>query len=323
MSLKIGIVGTGWVVRAHIESLKKIEDVTIHAIAGRNLAKARELTAGTGATVYDHWQPMLEKEQLDAVFILLPPHLHGELEVACAEHVKGVLVEKPICADLATAQKASAAFEKARTIVSVGYMNRYRASVQKARALLANDHIVVVNGWWVGGMPGPLWWRTREQSGGQFVEQCTHLVDAARYIAGEITEVSATATRGFVTDVPDYSVDDAMVVNVRFVSGAIGNFTTACHAPGVDEIGLRFSSRSLQCSFSGWSLDLQIAQQNTPTQQHKSEEDIFLMQNRAFVRALKEINPSLIRSSYADAMQTLRVTLAANESARTGKSVRV
>lgn len=325
MAFNVGIVGTGWVSGLHIEALKKIEDVAIRAISGRNTAKAGELVAGTGAVAYEHWQAMLDKEKLDAVFILLPPHLHGDLEVACAKRVKGVLVEKPIAADIHTAQRSLAAFQQANTIVSVGYMNRYRQSVETARCLLASadNKVVLVNGWWVGGMPGALWWRTLDQSGGQFVEQCTHLVDAARYIAGEITEVSAFSARGFVTDVPGYTVDDAMVVNVRFASGAIGNFTTACHPQGFDGIGLKLSSRTTQCSFSGWNLDLNIERKDQAAESHKSQEDIFTVQDRLFIQAVRDNNPALIRSSYADAMQTLRVTLAANESATTGKVVRL
>jgi len=325
MTTNVGIVGTGWVASQHIAALKKIEGVCIRAICGRNTTRAAELTAGTGAAVYDHWQKMLSAEQLDAVFILLPPHLHGDLEVACAQSVKGVLIEKPIGVDVETAERIDAAFRHAGTIVSVGYMSRYRESVRKTRDLFANtsDPVALVNGWWIGEMPGPLWWRDLAQSGGQFVEQCTHLVDAARYIVGEIAEVSAFSTRGFVRDVPGYSVEDAMVVNVRFASGAIGNFTTACHPQGFGSVGLKVSSRTTQCSLTGWSLDLQVEQHKAETIQHKSQEDIFVVQNQAFLRAVIEQDASLIRSSYGDAMKTLRVTLAANDAAISGKTIRV
>lgn len=325
MSLKVGIVGTGWVTGLHVESIKKIEDVQIRAICGRNVSQAEKLVAGTEAKIYDDWRKMLDKERLDAVFILLPPHLHGELEVACAQCVKGVLIEKPVCNDLPTAQRIGAVFEKAGTIVSVGYMNRYRRTVERARNLLCSQgsRIVLVNGSWTGGIPGPMWWRTLSESGGQFVEQCTHVVDLARYIAGEIVEVSAFSTRGYVHDLPGYTVDDAMVVNARFASGAIGNFTTACHMQGFGEVGLKLSTRTIQCSLSGWAMDLKVEQNNQPAEEQKSDEDIFALQNEVFLQAVKDGNPSLIRSDYADAVATLRVTLAANESAKSGRMIQL
>jgi hypothetical protein len=56
-------------------------------------------------------------------------------------------------------------------------------------------------------------------------------------------------------------------------------------------------------------------------QERKSQEDIFVLQNTAFIQAVRDNNPALIHSSYADAMRTLRVTLAANESVKTGRPV--
>ncbi len=209
--MNIGIIGTGWVAGLHLDALKKIENARVVAIAGRNESRAKELAQPFGAKTYSTPLSMLESESLDTVFILLPPHLHGDLERACAEHVKAVLIEKPISQSLETAQAINECFKKAGTLVSVGYMNRYRQSVQKIRELFAQPGNVgiLAHGWWTTQMPPPLWWRTFDQSGGQFVEQCTHLVDICRYTIGAIDEVSANSTRGYMKEVPDYTVDDA------------------------------------------------------------------------------------------------------------------
>jgi predicted dehydrogenase len=321
--MNLGIVGTGYVAAAHIAALKKIDGINIRAISGRNTERATQLAADSKATVYADWRAMLDRESLDAVFILLPPHLHGDLEFACAARVKGVLIEKPICTDLRTAQTCNDAFRRAGTIVSVGYMNRYRESVRQARQRLtqSGSPIVLLNGWWIGGVPGPIWWRTFDQSGGQFVEQCTHLVDLARYLAGEIVEVSAYATRGFITDLPGYTIDDAMVVNVRFASGAVGNFTNACHRIGHGDVGLKVSTRHVQCDLTGWEMNLEMRGAKSPAEHYRSQEDIFETQDRLFLQAVRKNDPSLIRSTYPDAILTLQVTLAANESAKTGRPV--
>jgi predicted dehydrogenase len=322
--MKIGIVGTGWVADLHLASLKKIASADVVAIAGRNEARAHELAAPLGAHVYPDYLSMLKKESLDAVFILLPPHLHGELERACSEHVKGVLVEKPISQSLETAQAVNEHFKKAGTIVSVAYMNRYRQSVQRARELFQQDvsPAIMAHGWWTTQMPPPLWWRTFDQSGGQFVEQCTHLVDICRYTMGNIVEVSAYATRGFMQDTPDYSVDDGMVVNARFSSGALASFSTGCfplgghpETPG-GGIGLTLSSRKHRVVLSGWGMEGAVYSGESDMEKIPSEEDIFLIQNRAFLEAVESGDPSGIRSSYEDGMNTLATTLAANESAR-------
>jgi predicted dehydrogenase len=270
---------------------------------------------------------MLKKESLDAVFILLPPHAHGEVEKACAAYVPAVLVEKPIANDLETAIEVQKAFEEAGTIVSAGYMMRYYASVNRARELFAasTDKPALVSGWWVNPMPPPLWWRTGAQSGGQFVEQCTHLVDAARYIAGDIVSVSAFSASGFVKDVPDYSTEDATTVTVQFTSGAVGNFTTGCFPRDFGaEIGLSIESRSLQCHFTGWGMEL-LADHGAGRTEHFNAggNDIFVAQNAAFLKAVATRDTSGILSTYESGVKTLRVTLAAVESAKTGKVVRL
>lgn len=329
--MKIGIIGTGWVAGLHLNALKKIEGAEIIAIAGRNEGRAKELAQPFGAKTYSTPLAMLETEGLDAVFILLPPHLHGDLERACAEHVKGVLIEKPISQSLETAQTVNAHFGQAGTIVSVGYMNRYRQSVQAARELFAQDgnQGILANGWWTTEMPPPLWWRSFDQSGGQFVEQCTHLVDICRYTMGDIVEVSAYATRGFKTETPDYSVDDAMVVNARFASGALASFSTGCfplggHPESADGgIGLSLSSRNHRIALTGWSLQGTIHSEAEKQETIPTESDIFLIQNKAFLDAVANDDPSGIQSTYEDGMKTLATTLAANESARERKGAPV
>ncbi len=330
MTLRVAFIGTGWVADKHLRAMKSQPDVKVVAIAGRNAAATRELCARAEAKAYgfDEVPQLLEREALDAVFLLLPPHLHGELEARLAERVPAVLIEKPIANDLEVARRAAEAFERAGTLVSVGFMCRYRKSVELAQAALSEsgEKPVLVSGAWVGDMPGPAWWRNKAQSGGQFVEQCTHLVDLSRYLVGEITEVSAYTTRGFVTEHAGYSVDDAAVVNTRFASGALGSFATGCFIrPGhasARSIELALQARSLQLELTSWNQDLAISRREGELERLPSPEaDIFAVQNAAFFAAIRGKDASLIRSSYADALETLKVGLAAERSAELGRPV--
>jgi len=330
MSLRVALIGTGWVADKHVRAIATLPDARVVAIAGRNAAAAAELSARAEARAYafDDIDKMLKSERLDAVFLLLPPHLHGDLEARCAEHVPAVLIEKPIANDLDVARRAHEVFQKAGTLVSVGFMCRYRQSVARAREVLAGsgEQPILINGSWVGEMPPPLWWRNRSQSGGQFVEQCTHLVDLARYFNGAIEEVSACSARGFVTEHPGYTVDDAAVVNVRFASGAIGNFTTGCfvqpgHASALG-IALTLQLRTLQIELRNWDMDLRILRREGEIESLPSPEpDIFAVQNAAFFAAIRKKDPALIRSSYADSLETLKVGLAAERSIESRRPV--
>ncbi|HUX37747.1 MAG TPA: Gfo/Idh/MocA family oxidoreductase [Rectinemataceae bacterium] len=331
MEFAVGIVGTGWVAERHVAALSKIEGLRIRAIAGRNEGARGRLCASTGAMGYEDWRDMLGFEPLDAVFDLLPPQLHGEVELACAGIVPAVLVEKPAALDLGVAAAVAEAFDKAGTFAAVAYLNRCRASVLRARELFASagDRAVIVEGRWIGGVPAPLWWRDKALSGGQFHEQCTHFVDVARFVVGEVVEVSAFAARGFVDDIEGYATDDAMTVNLRFASGSLGSFATACHGRhGLYDdggISLAFGSRDTRVELSGWDMRLRMERRGgddrVELETLEPEPDIFELEDRLFVRAAMEGRPALFPSSYSDALRSLAVTLAANESAASGSTL--
>ena len=332
MELAVGIIGTGWVAERHVAALAKIEGARIAAIAGRNVAARERLQAMSGARGYAEWTSLLEKEALDALFILLPPHLRGEIEIAAAGRVPALLIEKPVALDLATARRVDEELRRRGTFAVAAYMNRCRPTVEKARELIAagGGPPILVSGRWIGEVPNPAWWRDKSRSGGQFVEQCTHLVDLSRFLIGEVAEVTAFATRGFIDDLPDFAVDDALAVNLRFDSGALGSFVTGCFGRESlyegSGISLEFLGREFSLRLDGWNMDLRAeglaGTGKRVAESFASEEDIFEKEDRLFLRAAGEGRPELFPSSYADGAKTLAVTLAAEESASTGRSVR-
>jgi myo-inositol 2-dehydrogenase / D-chiro-inositol 1-dehydrogenase len=329
MTVKIGIIGTGWISGKHLDALRKIKNAEVVAIAGRNRTQAEALASQHGAKAYGDFKEMLLKERLDAAFILLPPDVHGEVELECAKHVGALMIEKPVSNNLKQAQALQKEFKKAGTFAVAGYMNRYREGVRRAKQLFdeSADKPVLVNGWWVCQMPPVAWWMDASRSGGQFLEQCTHLVDLSRHIVGEIAEVQSFSARGFINGVAGYDADDAMTVNVKFSSGAIGNFVTgAFPLNGTDArraIGLTISSRTRKCEFSGWGMELEASWGKDHVEIVKPEDDVFELQDRAFVEAVEKGDHSLALSSYEDAARSLAVGIAANESAKSGSAVRL
>lgn len=325
MSLRIGIIGSGFAEK-HIEAIEQIDDAEVVAISSRNEANARRISTGT-YYAFDAYLDMLKKENLDAAYICLPPHLHGDLEKACSEHVKGLIIEKPVTTTLEQGLEINECFNKAGTIVSVGYMNRYRNNLLKAKAHFAEDPAVLINSAWCGDLPPPYWWRRREMSGGQLSEQCTHFLDAIRYVSGEFEEVSAFANSGFIDDVEDFNVDDSIVMNFRLKSGAIGNAMTSCfsHAHGGGELGLftNFASRDTTYRFTEHQMDLEVQYATGHHEKMLSKENAVLLENKAFMEALRTGNTSSILSSYEDSLETLKVSFAADLSIQEKRTVKI
>jgi predicted dehydrogenase len=328
---RVGIIGSGFAEK-HVQALNQIQDVEIVAVCSRNEGTARNLinqSNGQNATYYafDQYLGMLRSEKLDAVYISLPPFLHGEIEIACSEHVKGLFIEKPVALDLETAGKMLDSFQRAESIVSTGYMNRYRTNIQSAKSYFRNDPALLYNGAWCEDMPPPYWWRRRELSGGQLTEQCTHIIDAVRFLSGEIQQVQALSTRGFITDVEDYNVDDAMVMNFMLENGATGSLHTSCFTKSASHaamgIYLTAASREKVYRFDSHACDLTIQHHSSRSEQIVSTDDPILLENQVFINALISGDSSKILSPFQDAIETLKVSLAADLSIQEKRNVKI
>ena len=105
MKTRIGFIGAGGIANRHISNLLTFEDVTVVAVADPRRDRAEAVAARVGARAYDGHDPMLDSETLDAVYICTPPFAHGVPEIASVTHKLPFFVEKPVAADLATAEE--------------------------------------------------------------------------------------------------------------------------------------------------------------------------------------------------------------------------
>ncbi|MCL5998618.1 MAG: Gfo/Idh/MocA family oxidoreductase, partial [Chloroflexi bacterium] len=260
--------------------------------------------------------------------ILLPPFAHGDAERAATAAGVPFFIEKPVGLDLGLARELAAEIERSGLLTCAGYMNRQRQGVNAVRALLADDPPALVHGGWIGGSPRPgpdysivHWWIQKDKSGGQFLEQVTHTVDLLRYLCGEAEEVFAYAAHGFNRDIPGYSIEDAAAVNIKLRNGGVANLMACTASNAGGGVWLDIYASKTACSFSGWEHTVTIKRVGQEAQEIKGEPDIFALEDRIFLDAVRSGDRSRIRSTYPDAVKTLEISVAANESMRTGRPV--
>jgi predicted dehydrogenase len=322
--MRIAFIGTGGIARRHAEGLAKRSDITFVGATDVALERAQDFAHQYGGAAFASLDEMLDTTKPDAAWVCLPPFAHGQAELALLQRRIPFTVEKPISNALDTARTILAAVERSGAIVSAGYMNRYRRSVARAQELLADDPAILLHGGWIGGTPGVPWWRVKELSGGQVLEQTTHIFDVVRYLVGEPTLVYARAARGYVRDLPDYDVEDASTVAIQFASGAVGNLMSCCaNRSGGAGVHLTLVAANHVTNLTGWGLDAVITKNKLEREQITGEIDIFEIEDAAFVGAVTSGDPSGIRSPYADAVRTLAFCLAANRSMELGEAVQI
>jgi predicted dehydrogenase len=319
--VRVGFVGAGGIANSHLKEQMGVPDIKVAAVTDASREAAEAMAGKTGASVWDSPAEMVKGEQLDALFLFLPPFAHGEAERVAIEHKIPFFIEKPVGLDSGLMREIAAEVERQNLLTSAGYMNRYRKGVNRVRELLDKDPAILGLGGWWGGTPGRHpWWIDRTKSGGQFHEQVTHTVDLARYFFGEADEVFAVAARGFNKDLPGYSMDDAAAVTIKFKGGGIASLMASVSSNAGGRIFLDIHSLKHNFHFTEWDHRLVI---KTKGEEEKvdGEPNIFAIEDAAFIEAVRTGDRSGIRSTYADAVKSAELSLAANQSIDSGKPV--
>ena len=320
MEVKVGFIGAGKIAHRHMEKLSKIKDVRLNSFCDIEEIRAREAMRKYGGTYYTEYHQMLEKEDLDAVYICLPPFAHTDQEILAAESGINLFVEKPIALNLEKVHQIKEVVEKNGIITSVGYLYRYADIVNRAKEILAHKKVAMFLGYYFCPIPLLHWWGTRHRSGGQIVEQTTHIFDLARYLIGEVDEIYGQRIRGLRDGKSkNCDIDDASCITLHFQSGAIGNISSSCLLSHGRDWGADLVTPDMRIQLHLSSHLLKIS--NEKEEEMKMQIDPYELEDRAFIQAVKEGNPEKIKSSYADALRTLELTLAANSALDKGRII--
>lgn len=332
MVVKIGLLGTGIIAGYHARALAKVAGARIVALCDKVAGKADAFARAhklTDAAIFRSHKRMLSECALDGVFVMLPPYAHGpEMDVVKAGH--HLFVEKPLHLDIAEATRIRDAAKRRGLITCAGYMTRYRKSVKAVQRLLAKvaQPTLLYGGWYTSPYMAP-WWINKKKSGGQHLEQTTHTFDLARYLFGDVASVQAIASKGAVR-AKGFTIEDASCVNLRFRNGAVGNIMSSCVSPEgtPSRIALSVYTNRFVAHFETWDMGVTIhtARRGKPdvaTIKGETQQDIFLLEDRAFVKAVATGRQDAVLSSYADGLESLRLSVLASESMKTGEPVRL
>jgi len=321
--VKIGFIGAGGNARGHMTRLSEVEDATIVAICDISEETAQSAIDEFGGVAYTDHHEMLDSAEMDGLYISVPPFAHTDAEVLAAQAGLHVFVEKPVVMDMDHGLEILSAIREAGVLSSVGYQLRLMETSQRIKAYLEGRTVGMISSHRWGGLPGVPWWRVMDQSGGQLHEQTTHQVDLMRYLTGhEVVEVYAQYDLLTMDDVENINIPDSQATVFTFDNGTIATVTTSpMMMQGGGKSDLSFLLRD---QIVGWSTGaVTVTGVEAPDLEGEAREtpDAPAHIDEAFVRAILAGDQSIIPCSYEEGLRTADVTLAANESARTGQPV--
>ncbi len=258
--LNIAMLGCGFMGRAHSNAWRRVGnffDVPREPVLQVACARRRAHLDGFARTwAYRHtetdWRRVLERDDVDAVDVCVPNHLHHEICLAAAAAGKMVLCEKPLAMHAAEAREMCEAVENAGVANLVWYNYRRIPAVSLARRLIGEGRLgrvfhyraAFLQDWTIAPeLPqgGEGLWRLDAASAGSGVtgDLLAHCIDTALWLNGPIVDVNAV-TETFVrervhtdTGAPaPVRIDDACAFLCHFANGALGNFESTRYARG-------------------------------------------------------------------------------------------
>jgi predicted dehydrogenase len=327
--MRVGVIGAGAMGRTHAVALSRIDGVDVATIGAREVpAAAHELARELGADLLPSAEAVIARPDIDAVVVATPTDTHLEIVRAAAQAGKHIICEKPLARTLEDGEALLDAVRRAGVKLAVGHVVRYFPEYALARDMIVRGEIGtpgVARMTRGAGFPSVAsnWYGDLARSGGVVLDMMIHDFDWARWAFGPVERLQA---RGLAYAGRDRK-DMAMAV-LRFASGAIGyvegswawpgGFRTTLEVSGSGGLLRHDSRRTAALAFELFPAEAG-ARAGVAVPSGGLHEDPYATQMRDFAQWL--MGGAAPRSSGEDALEALRIGLAALESIRTGKPV--
>lgn len=141
MRLRWGILGTGSIAGHFAKGMRECGSGALVAVGSRSQESAERFANEHGGQPYASYQSVLDRPEVEAVYIALPHHLHSEWTIRAAEAGKHVLCEKPFALNLEQAEAAIRAARKADVFLMEAFMYRCHPQTTKLMQLLQDGAI--------------------------------------------------------------------------------------------------------------------------------------------------------------------------------------
>jgi predicted dehydrogenase len=225
-TLRWGILSTADIARKKvIPGIQRADRCEVVAIASRDGETARRVAGELGIPRWHgSYEALLADDEVDAVYIPLPNHLHAEWTIAAARAGKHVLCEKPLALDPTEAQGMVDACRVEGVVLMEAFMYRQHPSWQAVHELVASGRIgrlTAIQSWFSYYNDDPTNIRNiRAFGGGALYDVGCYPVNLSRWLFGtEPDRVQATITRDPASGV------DVLTSAVLGFGDAVATFT--------------------------------------------------------------------------------------------------
>lgn len=317
MTMRVAFIGAGKMASDLMACVDDYKGATITAVCDVDEAAAETAAEPREADVYTDHETLFEVHDFDVVFVAIPPFAYSNQATLAAEHGVHTFIEKPVALRPKNVPEVRAAFDEADIVTGSGYVFRYDRITERARELVGNRDLALVDAQYWGGLPSSEWGYRMASSGGDVNIRTTHVLDTMRYLAGEVECVSAAGSHA--VDIPEVDYPAAVAATLEHETGVVGTvsstvagskWTVDVEVVGEDlQLHLDYASQTLSGVVDGEEVDFD------------GSCDRYAREVHAFFDACAAGTQDSFRSPYTDAARTLDLNWAVIDAANSGERV--
>lgn len=327
--IRVGVVGYGTMGQVHSQAYQEISDVELVVVADPDSERRAQAQRDFGVDVVGSIEEMFRSNQVDLVDICVPTYLHESILTKAIKGKKHIFLEKPLARSLEEGERLLQLAKGYEQKIGVGHVVRFTPAYQGIRETVLRGEIgqAAVARTFRGGSQFPKgwhdWYADFDLSGGVILDLAIHDIDYLRWLFGDVERVYAKTTHGRTSA----HLEWAMIV-LRFKNGVIahvegswtnypGEFYTTVEIAGRDGL-VKYDSRETTPIFT-------ITQGETREQagvtvpENPATKSPYLVEIEDMIGAIRENRAPLV--TLEDALGTLKVALACEESARSGQVI--
>ncbi len=222
---KIGLIGIGKMGISHLAIANQTPNIKVEAICDNSKQLLRIIEKNTKFKGYTNYKKMIDEIDLDGVMVLVPNAFHFEMVKYCIEKGLYVFVEKPFTLNYSDSKNLIDLAKKHNVKGQVGYVNRHNPIFQRAKKLLDQNVIGVINNY-VNSMTGGVilkqngkgWRNDYSKGGGCLFDYGSHCFDLSTYFFGTNVRVQSSVLKKVFST----AVDDIVYATLLHDNGIVG-----------------------------------------------------------------------------------------------------